>query len=38
MARELKMSRPTYVQIEQGGRELTITEAKKLDGDFQYFI
>jgi len=34
MARELKMSRPTYVQIEQGGRELTITEAKKLAAIF----
>ncbi|MCK4781506.1 DUF4065 domain-containing protein [Candidatus Parcubacteria bacterium] len=30
LASELSISRPTYVQIEQGGRDLTITEAKKL--------
>ena len=30
MARELGMSRPTYIQIEHGEREITITEAKKL--------
>jgi len=30
VARELGMSRPTYMQIEQGKREITITEAKKL--------
>jgi len=34
MARELGMSRPTYIQIEQGERELTITEAKKLAAIF----
>ncbi|MDO8527891.1 MAG: DUF4065 domain-containing protein [Deltaproteobacteria bacterium] len=30
LASELGISRPTYVQIEQGDRDLTITEAKKL--------
>ncbi|OHA63458.1 MAG: hypothetical protein A3E07_00945 [Candidatus Wildermuthbacteria bacterium RIFCSPHIGHO2_12_FULL_45_9] len=30
LASALKISRPTYVQIEQGERDLTITEAKKL--------
>jgi len=30
MAGELGMSRPTYTQIEQGDRDLTITEAQKL--------
>lgn len=30
LASALKISRPTYIQIEQGGRDLTITEAKKL--------
>jgi len=34
IAGELGMSRPTYAQIEQGGRELTITEAKKLAAIF----
>jgi len=34
MARELGMSRPTYTQIEQGKRELTISEAKKLAAIF----
>lgn len=34
MARELGMSRPTYMQIEQGERELTITEARKLAAIF----
>ncbi len=34
MAKALKMSRPTYMQIEQGERELTITEAKKLASIF----
>lgn len=29
-ASELEMSRPTYLQIERGERELTISEAKKL--------
>lgn len=30
LASELNISRPTYVQIEQGERDLTVTEAKKL--------
>ena len=30
LASELGVSRPTYIQIERGGRDLTITEAKKL--------
>ncbi len=30
LASELGISRPTYIQIEQGKRELTITEARKL--------
>lgn len=30
LASELGISRPTYLQIEQGERDLTITEAKKL--------
>lgn len=30
MAKELGISRPTYMQIERGERELTISEAKKL--------
>ncbi len=30
LASELSMSRPTYIQIERGKRELTVTEAKKL--------
>lgn len=30
LARELGISRPTYMQIERGERELTISEAKKL--------
>jgi transcriptional regulator with XRE-family HTH domain len=34
VARELGMSRPTYTHIERGGRELTITEAKKLAAIF----
>ncbi|MBL7156014.1 MAG: DUF4065 domain-containing protein [Candidatus Pacebacteria bacterium] len=34
IARELGMSRPTYAQIEQGERELTITEARKLASIF----
>lgn len=34
LASELSMSRPTYVQIEQGVRELTISEAEKLAGIF----
>ncbi|OHA05251.1 MAG: hypothetical protein A3B29_00120, partial [Candidatus Sungbacteria bacterium RIFCSPLOWO2_01_FULL_51_34] len=30
LASELGISRPTYMQIERGERELTISEAKKL--------
>jgi len=42
LASALKISRPTYVQIEQGERDLTITEAKKLaevfDIPFENFL
>ena len=34
MARELGMSRPIYMQIEHGKRDITITEAKKLAAIF----
>lgn len=34
MASELGISRPTYIQIEQDKRDLTITEAKKLSAIF----
>lgn len=34
LASKIGVSRPTYVQIEQGERDLTITEAKKLAGIF----
>ncbi len=34
IAKELGMSRPTYMQIEKGERELTISEAKKLASIF----
>jgi len=34
LASELGISRPTYVQIEQGERDLTITEAEKLASIF----
>lgn len=34
LASELDISRPTYVQIEQGERDLTVTEAKKLASVF----
>ena len=34
LASELGISRPTYIQIEQGKRELTISEAKKLAAVF----
>jgi len=34
LASELGISRPTYVQIEKGERDLTITEAKKLASIF----
>ncbi|MDO8436279.1 MAG: DUF4065 domain-containing protein [bacterium] len=42
LASALKISRPTYIQIEQGKRDLTITEAKKLtevfDISFENFL
>jgi transcriptional regulator with XRE-family HTH domain len=38
MAKELGMSRPTYAQIEQGAREITISEAKKLAAIFSMSI
>ena len=34
MAKELEISRPTYAQIEQGERDLTITEAEKIASIF----
>jgi transcriptional regulator with XRE-family HTH domain len=34
LAKELGISRPTYMQFEQGARDLTITEAKKLAAIF----
>ncbi|MFH0770106.1 MAG: helix-turn-helix domain-containing protein [Candidatus Peregrinibacteria bacterium] len=34
MAGEIGISRPTYLQIEKGERELTVTEAQKLAGIF----
>ncbi len=34
MAKSLEISRPTYAQIEQGERELTISEARKLSDIF----
>ena len=34
LASALKISRPTYMQIEQSERELTITEAKELAAIF----
>ncbi len=34
LAKELKMSRPTYTQIETGQRELTVSEASKLASIF----
>ena len=37
IAKELGMSRPTYIQIEQGERDLTITEANKLAEVFDIF-
>src|SRR3989339_215457 len=41
LASEIGVSRPTYVQIEQGGRDLTITEARKRADicgiDFDYY-
>ena len=42
LASALKISRPTYMQIEQGERDLTITEAKKMaevfDIPFENFL
>lgn len=38
LASELGISRPTYIQIERGERDLTITEAKKLAGIFGIVI
>ncbi len=34
LASKIGVSRPTYVQIEQGGRDLTITEAQKMASVF----
>ena len=34
LAEEIGISRPTYLQIEKGERELTVTEAQKLSGIF----
>ncbi len=34
LAGEIGVSRPTYIQVEQGERDLTVTEAKKLAGIF----
>lgn len=34
LAQEIGLSRPTYLQIEKGERELTVTEAQKLAGIF----
>lgn len=34
MALQLKMSRPTYMQIERGEREVTVNEARKLAATF----
>lgn len=34
MAKALEMSRPTYIQLEKGKRELTVSEAEKLAGIF----
>ena len=34
LAEEIGISRPTYLQIEKGERELTVTEAQKLAGIF----
>jgi len=38
IAKELGMSRPTYMQIERGERELTISEAKKLASIFSMVL
>lgn len=35
LAKQLKISRPTYLQIENGSRELTISEAKRLAEIFE---
>ena len=34
VARKLGISRPTYIQIEKGEREITVNEAKKLSSIF----
>ncbi|MBU4339038.1 DUF4065 domain-containing protein [Patescibacteria group bacterium] len=34
LAKEIRVSRPTYMEIEQGNRDMTITEAQKLAGIF----
>ncbi|MBU1152323.1 DUF4065 domain-containing protein [Patescibacteria group bacterium] len=34
LAKKLELSRPTYIQIEKGERELTVTEAEKLASIF----
>jgi len=34
LAAELGISRPTYIQIEQGGRDLTVSEARRLAAIF----
>lgn len=42
VAKALNVSRPTYMQIEQGGRDITVTEARKLsevfDIPFEQFL
>ena len=38
LAGELNISRPTYMQIEKGGREITLSEAQKLAGIFDISI
>jgi transcriptional regulator with XRE-family HTH domain len=38
MAGELRVSRPTYAQIEKGEREITVNEAKKIAGIFGFSL
>lgn len=38
LASALKISRPTYMQIEQGGRDLTVPEARKLAEIFGFSL
>ena len=38
LAKELNISRPTYIQIENGERELTLSEAQKLASIFNISI